>query len=236
MKKQIALFLAVAALSSNAGAAQAEGRAPDGTPLACNFHFRLEVRSVLQVATNPLVVSTDCDSYHIRLDKNASDTSRATFSISQAGEQAFTYYLRDMPLEEPLLLLDPERAATRIVARRRLDRLDFLVGSAPFKAVPPQALLPRAPSAAASRSATGPASKDTLVGSWRTQGMILVIHHNGRFDKVSNVSYGSFGFNDSGTYEVRGNSVVFRGMLRHEWSCEFSTGRLTCDGVSYRKE
>ena len=233
--RTMTLLLMVVALSSYASAGQVEGRAPDGTPLACNFHFRLEVRAGLQVATDPLMVSTDCDGYHIRLDKNPGDPSQGTFSISLTGEQASTYHLTDMPLEEPLLLLDPDRTATRIVARRRLDRIDCLVGTAAFRSVPPRSLMPRTPVASPRSADKGPVTRDLLLGNWRSQGMSLVIRPNGRFDKISTVSYGSFGFNDSGSYEVRGSTVVFRGLIR-EWSCDLAAARLTCDGVSYRRD
>ena len=164
------------------------------------------------------------------------------FTISQRGSENVTYYLADMPLEEPVLLLDPSRAATRVIARRRVDRIDFVVGRAPFRAAPPRALLPRTPAPASTASGGGsrpsgaPLSSDMAVGSWRTQGMILELRADGRFDKVSNVSFGSFGFNDSGSYEVRGNQITLRGLIRKEWTCELSATALMCDGVAFRKE
>jgi hypothetical protein len=238
----LVFVLAAAAAASAARPAQSVDRAPDGTPLACNFHFRLEVSRDLQVSTDPAVVSTDCDTYHFYLQKNATDSSKGVFSITPTGSPRFTYYMSDMPLNEPVLLLDPSRAATRIVAQRRFDRIDFVVGRAQFSGVPPKSLLPRTPPApyaansGTSASASTPVSKDLLVGSWRTQGMIVQIRSDGRFDKISNVSLGTFGFNDSGTYEIYGSQIIFRGTLRREWICEYATAELKCDGISFQKE
>jgi len=221
----VVLLLATGSVALGAIPGQSDERGPDGTPLACNFHFRLEVVRGIQVGTDPTAVSTDCDNYHIYLAKNPSDPSTGVFTISQLGSEKLTYHLTDMPLDEPVLLLDPSRTATRVIARRRVDRIDFTVGRAPFSSPPPKALLPRtpAPRSAAdtggSRSAGAPLPASLAVGSWRTQGMILEVRADGRFEKVSNFSLGSFAFNDSGSYEVRGNQITFRGVFRKEWTC-----------------
>jgi len=119
-------------------AGQVEEKGPDGTPLACNFNFRL------QGGSDPTGASTDCDSYHISLYKHPYNSVESTFEISQRGSTAkpLTYRVADMPLDEPVLLLDGSRKATRVISRRRADRIDFIVGRAFFAGPPPKSLLP----------------------------------------------------------------------------------------------
>lgn len=116
---------------------QSDEKGPDGTPLACNFNFRL------QGGSDPTGASTDCDSYHIILFKHPYNPAQSTFSISRTGStKPLTYHLADMPQDEPVLLLEPGRQPTRIIARRRTERLDFIVGRVPFTRPPPKSLLP----------------------------------------------------------------------------------------------
>ncbi len=235
-----------------AAAAQSVLKGPDGTLLACNFNFRLQVESTLQVGSDPMAVSTDCDSYHIYLAKNRSDPAQATFTIAQTGAtDRLTYHVADMPLNVPVLLLDPGRQPTRVIARRGADRIDFTVGRTPFTGPPPQTLLPRTPAAgsAATRapvsgSQTSAAPGATvapgaLVGSWRTQGLILIFRANGTFQRVSNSSYGSFGgiLDDGGTYTVQGDQLSIEGNMVKR-SCPFAVGpnTLTFCGTTYSRE
>ena len=116
---------------------QSDEKGPDGTPLACNFNLRLAG------GTDPTGNSSTCDTYHFNLFRHPFKAEQSTFQISGKGlSDPFTYHLADMPLNEPVLLLEPNKAPTRIIARRRADRIDFVVGRVPFKAPPPKALLP----------------------------------------------------------------------------------------------
>jgi hypothetical protein len=238
-----------------AAAAQSALKGPDGTLLACNFNFRLQVESTLQVGSDPMAASTNCDSYHIYLAKNRSDPAQATFTISQTGStDRLTYHLADMPLNVPVLLLEPGRQPTRVIARRGADRIDFTVGRTPFTGPPPQTLLPRTPAAgsAATRapgsgsqaSATRPAPGTTvapsaLVGSWQTQGLILIFRADGTFQRVSHSSVGSFGgvLDDGGTYTVQGDQLSIDGNILKR-ACTFAVGpnTLTFCGTTYSRE
>ena len=39
----------------------------------------------------------------------------------------------------------------------------------------------------------------SIVGSWQTQGLTLVLHPNGTFERVSHTAPGAYGFNDGGS-------------------------------------
>ena len=235
-----------------ATAGQSDTSGPGGTPLACNFNFRLQVGSTLQVGSDPMAASTDCDSYHFYLAKNAYDPAQGTFTVSQRGStDRMMYHLADMPLNEPVLLLEPNRQPTRVIARRRADRIDFIVGRAAFTGPPPYSLLPRTPSQGSSPTgsqlpvpagATGTAQRNMLIGSWSAEGVILKLNGDGTFTRVSHSSHGRFGgvigVDDNGSYVVRGAEIVLNGHLRQR-TCSYSQGgqtSLVCDGVTYRKE
>jgi hypothetical protein len=134
--------LAVACLSGafsapETAAGQTDEKGPDGTPLACNFHFRI------RGAEDPTGSSTTCDTYQFNLFLQPFNRDQSTFQISAADlSKPLTYHLRDMPPDEPVVLLKPDKTPLRIVSMRRADRLNFLVGRVPFKAHPPKALLP----------------------------------------------------------------------------------------------
>lgn len=118
------------------GAGQSDDKAPDGTPLACNFHLRLK-------GDDPTGTSTTCGAYQFILFAHPFNLNQSTFQISGNDlSKALTYHLADMPLDEPVVLLQPDKTPMRIVSMRRADRINFLVGRVPFKAHPPKALLP----------------------------------------------------------------------------------------------
>lgn len=213
--------------------------APDGTPLACNFNFRL-------LGTEP--ASTDCGRYHIYLDRHAAGPLLSTFFIDEEGTlERMTYRLVDMPVDEHLLLLDGHQAASRIVSRRRADRIDFTVGVATFKAPPPRALRPyttvaaeRHVSPVAPAVTSGPPAAGRIVGSWVTQGSILILRADGTFSRVSQTAPGAFGgivgVDDAGTYETQGAQVSLKGNFRTR-TCSFTAGQvLDCEGTVYRRE
>lgn len=85
-----------------------------------------------------------------------------------------------------------------------------------------------------------PGASEALVGTWRSQGVILTLHADGRFDRVSNSSYGSFGglvgVDDSGTYEVRGQELILNGMMTRRCEFSLSGGTLTLCRIAYRRE
>ena len=133
----LAIGLFVAWAGSEGAAYQSDEKGPDGTPLACNFNLRL------QGDADPTGVSTTCDPYSFNLFRHPFAADRSTFEISGGGlSKPLTYHVADMPLDEPVLLLESDKKPTRIIARRRVDRVDFIVGRIPFKAPPPKALLP----------------------------------------------------------------------------------------------
>lgn len=235
------------------GAAQEAGRAPDGTPLACNFNFSVH-------GSEP--ASTDCAQYHIYLARAGGDGLQSTISIAAVGtSDEFTYLVADMPLNEPVLLLDGSRAATRIVARRRSDRVDFTIGVRAFVAPPPRALAPRSskPSArvrqnsdsesSGQRSESGrqplPAASQgagvqAVVGEWQAQGVILTIYSDGTFSRVSHISPGAYGgvpgVDDAGTWHRDGSQLSFKGMLLTR-TCAIRNGTdLDCGGTLMRKQ
>ena len=190
--------------AANATPAQSNAKGPDGTPLACNFALRLNGSPDPRSGVDSMDASTDCDGYHIYLVNHPTDRGRSIFSISETGSPApLMYHLADMPLDEVLLLLEPSRQPTRILGRRRSDRIDFIVGRVPFTGPPPRALLPRTPSrgpAAGAAQRSGPsngaataAPLNAPVGSWRAQGVILEFRPNRTFARVSNSRFGSFG-------------------------------------------
>jgi hypothetical protein len=250
--RHFTIGLAIATLShlgATPGLSQSlsQEKGPDGTPLACNFHFSLRGTPDSRPGVASLDASTDCDSYHIYLKNHPRDRIQSTFSIAEAGSTGpRTYHLSDMPLDEVLLLLEPNGQPTRVLARRGIDRINFIVGRLPFRATPPRALAPRSPGRHqedAARAGTAPPSVKALLGEWRTQGVILMLRPDGTFSKVSNSSYGGFGgiigVDDGGTYEVRGNEIVFRGVMPTPRTCSFVlTGwdQLSLCGQSYRKQ
>ena len=118
------------------GANQAEEKAPDGTPIACNFNVRLK-------GEDPTGSFTTCDAYEFNLFTHPFNVDQSFFRISGGDlPKPLTFHLSDMPLDEPLILLKPDKTPMRIVSMRRADRINFLVGRVPFKAHPPRALLP----------------------------------------------------------------------------------------------
>lgn len=76
-----------------------------------------------------------------------------------------------------------------------------------------------------SAASDGEDAKKALIGSWHTQGAILTLSADGTFEKISHISPGSYGgaFDDRGEYEIRGDTIVFRGFLVKK-SCNFSFG------------
>ena len=239
--------------AAEATPAQSDANGPDGTPLACNFFFRLKGGWDSRPGVASLDASTDCDSYHIYLANHPTDRARSTFSISEtAWAGSLTYHLSDMPMDEVVLLLEPSRQPTRVLARRGSDRINFIVGRVPFTAPPARSLLPRSQSqstavararSSVSSGGSAPAApRSAPVGTWRAQGVILELHPDGTFARVSNPVFGGFGgvvgMDDSGSYEVHGNQIVLRGMVR-ERTCSYSQAgqnRLVCNGVAYHKE
>jgi hypothetical protein len=222
----------------------------DVASMACNFFFRLKGEASLAPSVTSLDASTDCDSYHIYLHNHPTDRSQSTFWISETGTSgSMTYHVADMPLDVVVLLLTPGKQPTRVLARRQSDRLNFIVGRKPFEQPPPTALLPRsssraegAPPRVPHSTGASPARATALLGSWRTQGAILELHADGTFAKVSNSAWGVFGgvggVDDNGTFEVRDNQIVFRGMIR-ERTCAYSltpqNELMLCD-VRYHRE
>lgn len=217
-------------------------RGPDGTVLACNFNFALQ-----SVGSGD--ASTDCDGHYIALARNAYVVVSGTITVRPPGAvHEMTYRLGDMPLNEPVLLLDGARQPTRVIARRRGDRVDFVVGQTAFRAPPPRLLLPRTVSA--SRNDATPTSSDAvatrrpsgggLIGTWRAQGVLLTLRADGSFSRVSHSSPGVFGagvMDDHGSYEVHGGEVVLHGgMYKRTCGYDGRSASLVCNGVSYRLE
>jgi hypothetical protein len=129
--------MSLAGAAIGVAATQSIERGPDGTPLACNFNLRL------QGGEDPTGISTTCDTYGFNLFKHPLSVERSTFAVSEdARSKPLTYHVADMPLNAPVLLLKADETATRVIARRRADRIDFLVGRVPFKGPPPNSLLP----------------------------------------------------------------------------------------------
>ncbi len=131
------ICMSLAGAAIGVAATQSIERGPDGTPLACNFNLRL------QGGEDPTGISTTCDTYGFNLFKHPFSVERSTFAVSEdARSKPMTYHVADMPLNAPVLLLKADKTATRVIARRRADRIDFLVGRVPFKGPPPNSLLP----------------------------------------------------------------------------------------------
>jgi hypothetical protein len=246
------ISLSVGSSAANGTPGQSDAMGPGGTPLACNFAFRLKGGSDSRPGVDSLDASTDCDTYHIYLANHPTDRARSTFTISETGSTgSWTYHLADMPLDEVVLLLKPGRQSTRVLARRGNERINFIVGRTPFTGPQPGALSPRyssgGPAAVASQASspagTPPAaSKNALVGSWRAVGVILELRADGTFSRVSHSSFGSFGgvigLDDNGSFEVRGDQIAFHGTIR-EQTCAFSlTSRnelVLCDSNYHRE-
>jgi hypothetical protein len=216
-------------------------RGPDGTALACNFNFPLQ-----EVGSGD--ASTDCDGHYIALGRNSYAVANSTITVRPPGSfHAMNYRLGDLPLGEPVLLLHGTRQPTRVIARRRGDRVDFVVGQTAFKAPPPHSLLPRAVSASRNDATPTPthavaarrASGGELTGTWRAQGVLLTLRADGSFSRVSHSSYGVFGagvMDDHGSYELHGNEVVLSGMRKRTCVYDGRNAALVCSGVSYRME
>jgi hypothetical protein len=192
--------------------------------------------------TNALVLTISRSNPKTRVQSNADGSS---VNFEQRGRRylrvAMTNINGHTGALEHLLLFTTQLAARRVLFLLFTIPTDELARYQPTIASVLASIQIAGETAPPTSRPSGPARTDTLVGSWRTVGLILILRANGIFERVSNSSYGSFGgivgLDDGGSYSVSGEEIALHGMVIKR-TCKYSLrgDTLTLCGVNYTRE